>query len=214
MLIAKRPVCGLTLIELMVTLVILALLAFSVGPSVSAWMRNTQVRNTASSMLAGLSKARNEAMRRNTQIRFSLVSLTNPTTMDTSCALSDTAVSWVVSVKDPSTHCDYTPATVAADADDPQIVETFAGGVGGQNVVVAAKIANGSATANTITFNAFGRIVDAAPIGFINVSNSTAGGDYRRLRIEMLDTGGTIRLCDLGVTTLTDPRICATRAIP
>jgi type IV fimbrial biogenesis protein FimT len=204
---------GMTMIELAVTMTILALLLVGAGPSISTWMRNTQVRNTASSMLAGLNRARNEAMRRNVPIRFSLVSLTDSAVMDSSCALADTGVSWVVSVRNPASNCQYTPATVAADANDPIIVETNAGGVGGKNVVVAAKIADGSAAANTVTFNPFGRIADAAPIGFINVNNSTAGNDFRRLRIE-LSTGGTVRMCDLGVAAATDPRFCPTRAIP
>lgn len=204
---------GMTMIELAVTMTILALLLVGAGPSVSTWMRNTQVRNTTSSMVAGLNRARNEAMRRNVPMRFSLVSLTDSAVMGSSCALSDTGVSWVVSVRNPASNCQYAPATVAADANDPMIVETNAGGVGGKNVVVAAKIADGSAAANTVTFNSFGRIADAAPIGFINVNNSTAGNDFRRLRIE-LGMGGTVRMCDLGVTAATDPRFCPTRAIP
>ena len=203
----------MTLIELAVTMVILAMLLVAAGPTVSAWMRNTQVRNTASSMLAGLQRARNEAMRRNVPIRFSTVSLADSAVMDASCALSDAGVSWVVSVRNPSANCQRVPATVAADANDPMIVETHAGGVGGRNVVVAAKIADGSAAANTVTFNSFGRVADAAPIGFINVSNNTAGGDFRNLRIE-IGVGGTVRMCDLGVTAATDPRFCPTRTIP
>jgi type IV fimbrial biogenesis protein FimT len=209
----RRRMRGMTLIELAVTMTILALLLVGAGPSVGVWMRNTQIRNTASSMLAGLSRARNEAMRRNAPIRFSLVSLADSAVMGSSCALSGGGVSWVVSVRDPSSNCHYAPATIAADANDPMIVESTAGGVGGKNVVVAAKVADGSAAANTVTFNAFGRIEDAAPIGFINVSNTTAGGDYRNLRIE-IGNGGTVRMCDLGVTSATDPRYCPTRLIP
>ena len=209
----ERQDRGMTMIELAVTITILALLLVGAGPSISTWMRNTQVRNTASSILAGLNRARNEAMRRNTPLRFSIVSLADSAVMGSSCALSATGVSWVVSVRDPSSNCQYAPATVAADANDPVIVETNAGGVGGKNIAVAAKIADGSAAADTVTFNSFGRVAEAAPIGFINVTDSTGGGDYRRLRIE-IGNGGTVRMCDLGVTTSTDPRYCPTRSIP
>jgi type IV fimbrial biogenesis protein FimT len=217
-----RRMRGMTMIELAVTMVILALLLVGAGPSIGAWMRNTQVRNTASSMLAGLSQARNEAMRRNAPIRFSLVTQADSAVMSSSCALSGAGVSWVVSMRDPSSNCHYAPVTVAdsaayaaavADANDPIIIAANAGGVGGKNVVVAAKLADGSAAADTVTFNAFGRVADAAPIGFINVSNNVAGGDYRRMRIEIA-AGGTIRMCDLGVTATTDPRYCPTRAMP
>ena len=213
---------GVTLIELMVTLVILAMLALGVGPSITAWRKNTQVRNTASSLMAGLTRARNEAMRRNTQVRFSLVSLTNSSLMDSSCALSDTGVSWVVSIKDPVSHCDYAPVTLTddaayaaavADANNPFIVESQAGGQGGNASTVAGKTADGSATANTVTFNGFGRIVDTAPIGIVNIDQATAG-DYRKLRVELNNSGGTIRMCDRDMAVTTDPRYCQTRAIP
>ncbi|MDH4062736.1 MAG: GspH/FimT family pseudopilin [Aquincola sp.] len=204
---------GVTLIELAVTLTVLGLLLMAVMPSVGVWIRNTQVRNTASSMLAGMQLARNEAIRRNAAVRFSLVSLANSTVMDSSCALASSGVSWVVSVRDPAGNCQYTPAMVAADATDPMIVQTNAGGVGGTNVVVEGKLADGSAGASSVTFNGFGRVEGASPIGFINVRNETTGNDYRNLRIE-LAPGGSVRMCDLAVTATTDPRYCPTRGTP
>lgn len=213
MLSARRAARGFTLIELAVAMTVMALLLFAVMPSVGAWMRNTQVRNTASSILAGLQTARNEAIRRNAAIRFSLVSLADSAVMNNSCALSGAAVSWVVSVRSPVGNCQYAPSTIAADANDPMIVDANAGGVGGKNVVVAAKLGDGSAAADTIVFNGFGRVDNAAPIGFINVENSVAGGDFRRFRIEVAP-GGSIRMCDLAVTVATDSRYCPTRGTP
>ena len=206
---------GMTIIELAVTVTILALLLVGAGPSVSAWMRNTQVRNTASSMLAGLQRARNEAMRRNTPIRFSIVSLADATVMNNTCALSDAGVSWVISVRDPTANCQYVPALVATDANDPMIVEANAGGAGARSVVIAAKLGDGSGAANSVTFDSFGRIVTGAgSIGFINVSDSTGGTDARRLRVEFTNAGGSIRMCDLAVIPATDPRHCQTYLTP
>jgi type IV fimbrial biogenesis protein FimT len=211
---SKRAARGVTLIELAVTLVILGLLLMAAMPTMGAWMRNTQVRNTASSMMAGLAQARNEAIRRNAPIRFSLVSLADSAVLSDSCALSAGGVSWVVSVRDPAGHCSYAPsndpATDAADANNPLIVEANAGGVGGRNVVVAARLADASAAAGAVTFNGFGRIADAAPIRVIDVNNEALGNDFRRLRIEIA-AGGAVRLCDMSVTDTTDPRNCATR---
>lgn len=205
----NRSVRGVTLIELAVTLTVLALLLFAVLPSVGTWIRNTQVRNTASSILAGLQTARNEAIRRNAAIRFSLVSLADTRTMSSTCALSNTGVSWVISVRDPSGNCQRTPASVAADASDPMIVETHAGGVGGQNVVVCANVADGSATADTVIFNGIGRVQNAGPIGFIDVNNETLGNDYRRYRIEV-SPGGAVRMCDPTLNAPADNRYCQT----
>jgi type IV fimbrial biogenesis protein FimT len=128
MLTSRRRARGFTLVELAVALTVLALLMFAVLPSVGVWLRNTQVRNTASSIYSGLQVARNEAIRRNVAVRFSLVSLTDSAVMNNTCALSSTGVSWVVSVRDPTSQCQYAPANVAADANDPMIVDKNAGG--------------------------------------------------------------------------------------
>lgn len=205
----------MTLIEVAVVLVILGLLLMAALPTAGAWIRNTQVRNTASSMLAGLAQARNEAIRRNTPIRFSLVSLTDSAVMNDTCAVSRNGVSWVVSARNPAGHCSVTPSTDpttdAADANNPLIVEKNAGGVGGRNVVTGTKLDDGSAGGGVITFNGFGRVSDASPVRVIDVNNETLGNDYRKLRIEIAP-GGAVRLCDMGVSDATDPRKCATQA--
>ena len=211
MLTGRRRARGVTLIELAVALTVLALLMFAVLPSVGVWMRNTQVRNTASSIYSGLQVARNEAIRRNVAVRFSLVSLTDSAVMNNTCALSSTGVSWVVSVRDPTSQCQYTPSNVAADANDPMIVDKNAGGQGGRNVVTCSNVADGSASANTVVFNGFGRVDNATPIGFIDVTNETLSNDYRRFRIEV-SAGGALRMCDLAVTSTTDARYCPSRA--
>jgi type IV fimbrial biogenesis protein FimT len=113
-MLSRSPKCatrGMTLIELAVVLVIIGLLLMAAMPTMSAWMRNTQVRNTASSMLAGLAQARNEAIRRNVPIRFSLVSLTDSAVMNDTCNVAANGVSWVVSARDPSGHCIEDPVT-------------------------------------------------------------------------------------------------------
>jgi type IV fimbrial biogenesis protein FimT len=210
MLSDRKAARGVTIIELAVALTIVALLLFAVMPSVGTWIRNTQVRNTASAIAAGLQQARNEAIRRNAAIRFSLVSLPDTRTMSSGCALSNTGVSWVVSVLDPTGNCQYTPSNVAADASDPMIVETHAGGVGGQNVRVCANLADGSAAADSVIFNGLGRVQNAGSIGIVDINNETLGNDYRRYRIEIAP-GGSVRMCDMAVTSTTDSRYCPTR---
>lgn len=72
---ARRAQRGFNIIELMVTVAIIALL-FSYGmPTFSTWMQNSQLRASAESIMAGLQHARSEAVRLNdTQgVRFSLI---------------------------------------------------------------------------------------------------------------------------------------------
>ena len=193
---------GVTLIELVVVFVVLGLLVLAAAPSIGAWIGNTNVRNTAQSIYAGLNRARAEAVRSNRSVRFSLVSTTDTAVLDNSCALSAAGASWVVSVNDPSGACAAAPSETAA----PMIADKAAGGAGARRVVVTAKSATNVA-ANTITFNAFGRVADAASIAQIDVDNEVAGGDYRKLRI-VVGTGGVIRMCDVKVTDANDPRKC------
>lgn len=194
---------GVTLIELAVTFIVLGLLVVAAGPSISTWISNTNVRNTATSIHAGLNRARAEAVRLNRSVRFSLVSVTDPAVLDNSCALSATGVSWVASVNDPVGACATAPSETVA----PLIIDKAAGGAGGRRVTVAALQSDGVTAANTVTFNPFGRVVEATAISRIDVDNEALGGDFRRLRI-LVGAGGTVRMCDVGVTNSNDPRKC------
>lgn len=194
---------GVTLIELAVTFIVLGLLVVAAAPSISTWISNTNVRNTATSISAGLNRARAEAVRLNRPVRFSLVSVTDPAVLDNSCKRSATGVSWVASIDDPEDKC----ATAADGTTAPMIIDKAAGGPGGRRVSVAALQSDGVTAANTVTFNPFGRVVDATAISRIDIDNETTGGDYRALRI-LVGTGGTVRMCDIKVTDNNDPRKC------
>ncbi len=194
---------GVTLIELAVTFIVLGLLVVAAGPSIGTWISNTNVRNTATSIYAGLNRARAEAVRLNRSVRFSLVSVTDPAILDNSCALAATGVSWVASINDPAGAC----ATAPSETAGPMIIDKAAGGPGGRRVSVAALQADLATAANTVTFNAFGRVTDATAISRIDIDNETAGGDFRALRI-LIGTGGTVRMCDVKVTDNNDPRKC------
>jgi type IV fimbrial biogenesis protein FimT len=203
MLNSRKLQRGVTLIELVVVFVVLGLLIVAAAPSIGTWIGNTNVRNAAQSIYAGLNRARAEAVRLNRPVRFSLVSVTDPAVLDNSCALSATGVSWVVSVDDPTAQCAVAPSETVA----PMTIEKAAGGAGGRRVALAALQADGATAASSITFNAFGRVTDATAISRIDIDNEVAGSDYRALRI-LVGSGGTVRMCDIKVTDSNDPRKC------
>lgn len=193
---------GMTLIELMVTLAIAAVLMFTVVPDIASWLRNIQIRNAAESIQTGLQRARNEAVRRNAPVQFSLVALGTPTTMDNSCALSAVAGSWVVSLRNPAGKC----GMAASDTVDPMLIDAHPIADGGRSTAITATQADGTA-ASSIVFDAFGRATSAGSIVRIDVSHATATTGVRPLSIR-LTTGGSVRMCDPNVSSTTDPRHC------
>ena len=198
-----RSAQGLTLIELMVTISLLVMLTHALEPSISTWMANTQIRSVASSVQAGLQRARNEAVRRNEPVRFTLVALDDSAVMDNSCAPVASGASWVVSLDDPTGQCGST----ISDTGSPRIIERRAGGVGRKSAAIRSLAASGADSNGVVVFNGFGRVVGNAGIAQIDVDNITSGSDYRALRI-VVGSGGTTSLCEPKVTSADDPRHC------
>lgn len=203
---ALRRSAGFSLIELMVTVTILGFLLVATLPSIGAWLRNTEIRNAAESISNGLAKARNEAVRRNQTVLFSLVTPQggNPGVLDASCALSATSASWVVSLASPAGACQQ----AVSDTTSPMILAKYAQGDGARNVAIAVRAADcTTAAADTqVSFNGFGRVNHASPLRCIHISHTQAGTS-RPLRI-VIGTGGNARMCDPAVTDNNDPRRC------
>jgi type IV fimbrial biogenesis protein FimT len=184
---------GVTLIELMITLAIIAIALVLAVPAYSEWIQNTQIRSATESMLVGIKLARAEALKRNAPVRFELMDST-----DSGCAPSNADANWVVSVDPAEGKCDVTDPSVS-----PFITQVKAKGAGMANATI-------SATVTSIVFDALGRI--AADFS-INITNSAGGacvkdgGKMRCLRI-LVTAGGQARMCDPAVTDATDPRSC------
>ena len=72
MLNARPPLAGVTLIELMVAIAVLAILLAVGLPAYREWIQNTQLRTAAESVLNGLQLARAEAVKRNSPVTFAV----------------------------------------------------------------------------------------------------------------------------------------------
>ena len=187
---------GFTLVELLVSITLMALLMLLAAPSVGAWIQNGQIRTAADTVVNGLQIARSEAVRRNTLARFQLM-----TTAADGCALSNAGPSWVVSLDVATSNCGSAPSDTVA----PRIVQRRDGNEGTSNAVIASD-------ASSITFNSLGRMTAPAAAVTINVSfaNGTcaaAGGELRCLRIAVTPAG-QVRMCDPAVTSTGDNRRC------
>lgn len=192
---------GMTLVELLVTLTVLGFVMLAGLPSLGQWMRNAQIRTVAESLQNGLTKARNEAVRRNTRVLFSLVSAAN----SSNCALSGTSGSWIVSLQTPEGHCDV----AVSETSTPMILERWAQSEGSSNVTVQALDATcaSNSTTSQVLFDGFGRLNTATtPVRCLLIDHSSGSGN-RTLRITV-SAAGAVRMCDPAVTDSNDPRRC------
>lgn len=67
---------GFSLVEIVVTFGVLAVLLGVGLPSFLHWMQNTQIRAAAEALTAGLQVAKNEAVRRNVRVQLQMVNIT------------------------------------------------------------------------------------------------------------------------------------------
>ncbi|MDM0075147.1 prepilin-type N-terminal cleavage/methylation domain-containing protein [Variovorax sp. J2P1-59] len=195
-----RPrLAGFTLIEMLVTIVLMSILIALAMPSMSAWMRNARMRTVSDSLQNGLRLAQSEATRRSRQVVFSL-------TNDKPTAVGHTAVedgrNWAINtvpaMTDAGETSEFVEAGIMADAS------------------TGIQIDGPSA----ICFSSIGRMVPnsapgvtgatcALPTGTppvqafdITVTGAVAGVD-RRLRV-LVALGGQVRLCDPDKTLSND----------
>ena len=196
---------GVTLIELMVTLAILAFLLLMAGPSFSEWMRNSKLRSAAESILSGIQLAKSEAVSRNTRVRFQLTS-----SLDNTCALSAVSANWVVNT-DPTVNAAGLCGTAPSDTVAPLILQKHEATNTPVGMEVAATTDGIPPVAITdIVFNGLGRPTPAANV-VINLRNPTAGectpnGPVTCLRI-IVSAAGQVRMCNPRFA-LPDPQGC------
>jgi len=186
---------GFSLIELMIAITIVVLLILMALPSYSQWLTNTRIRNAAESIHNGLQFARNEAVQRNTTVRFEL-----------GASGADWAVCLLPSGK-----------TSCADAGVPAPLQSFNAAGGAGAVVIGTQTdtqyANGkfdialTSGAGGVTFNALGRPVGYSVASFVRVDASSAQSGTRRL-VTTIAIGGRIRMCDPALTHDVSPQGC------
>lgn len=214
-LITKHKLKGMSLVEIMIAVAIMAIMFAAAAPSFSDWIQNTKIRNAAEAIQNGLSLAKSEAVHRNTVTQF------------VSCGGS----SWDVI----AANSTATSANVCATTASPtgwERVQTRSSQEGSNNALV-------DTAQPTIGFNGMGRQTSTSdfanavttanpPVAVdINVSATLAGaacfcpartcgypvaityantGTLRCLRIKVA-SGGQIRMCDPALPTGT-PQGC------
>lgn len=191
MLKARAPQRGFNLIEVMITLTVLAVLITLGAPGFAEWIQAQRLRTSAEAITNGMQVARGEAIRQNLAVSLGLEP---PTTAWTVC-----------------------PATVSpCDSTTPagSFIQTKSAQEGSGSTNLSATPAG----AIRVTFSALGNVIDN-PDGTPRLTQvdvtppdpsecSAAGGSKRCLRV-VISPAGSIRMCDPTPTIVApDPRVC------
>ena len=198
---------GVSLIEIVIGLAIVAIgIAWAI-PNYSVWMQNTQIRNTAESIVAGLQLARSEAISRDRVVEFVLTNsspISANEDVDIATLGSSTGKNWVA----------RTLLSSVAGAENYTFITGQSGSNGASSTTVQATDAALALNLYAVTFNGLGRTLlinaDAsAPIAKLCVKSSrlSVANGARILEIDVA-TAGHVKMCDPTVTDVTDTRRC------
>jgi type IV fimbrial biogenesis protein FimT len=186
---------GMTLVEILVAIAIVAMVLALAGPSARTWIQNTQIRSGAESILGGIKQARFEAIKRNTTVAFELTDA------------SSTA--WRVCFYDVlNAECDTTKADIATGAAEGSQAARV--GVETAFSSYATPIDAGSNVPSLVAFDSFGRVAPSSPtnIARLEVRNPLLdAADERRLDISVGITGQVV-MCDPQLSKATNPQGC------
>jgi type IV fimbrial biogenesis protein FimT len=180
----RAAALGFTLVELMVTIALVALLLGLAGPAFSLWMRNAQVRTVADALQNGTRLAQAEAVRRNRQMVFFLTNATGCTTAITPAA---NGAFWSIRT---------VPLVAGETAEVVQcgnLADRAAGvAISGPKLICFNSM--GRQTANADPGFGTGDPCTLDPSGVSQYDLSVTGSD-RPLRV-LVALGGQVRMCD------------------
>lgn len=192
---------GVTLLELMVAMTIMAILLTIAMPSFSTYLANTQLRAVADNLHAGLQGARMEAIKGNRNTAFLVFdSDNNWVTYDTSATIVTGNVCGSTST--PASNqiqrscSENKGATLNPDPTATVVKVSFDS---------QGRASTGSWTTNGCTNNSSGNSV---PSGYSAGLLITVPSATNQLCI-LVGAGGQTRLCDPNNNTLHDPRNCS-----
>lgn len=194
---------GVTLLELMIGIAIVSILLAVGMPMFGTWSQNMQVRTAGDSIQNGLQIARNEAVRRNTNVRFDLTDASGKVAW-TVCVVAGGACGEVVQQRGASeggSNARVGTSTVAPPSPVPTTQYATA-------LTAGAGISSDGQTG--VTFNGLGAIpvanigTDLTRIDIINAASAAA----RRL-VVIIGTGGLIRMCDPALALASNPQGCS-----
>lgn len=179
----------------MIAMAIIGFLLIRAVPSFTSFIQNSKLRGAAENCLAGLQRARAEALQKNERIEFLLTNDAPVAANVATFTLSSTGQNWAIR---------------NADIARNEFIEGHAGTEGSGRAANPSVSINGNGVPS-IVFTGLGR-TELAANSTIQFSNPAGGacaptGSMRCLNI-LISVGGQIRLCDPAATATGDTRGC------
>lgn len=182
---------GVSLVELLIGISVLAILVMTAVPSFTGWLQNLQIRNSAHFILSGLQQTRAQAVQRNLNTELVLLAQgVTPTAASVGNAGSVNGKNWLI--RNFQANGVYT----AADFIAGQVGEA-----GSKNAFVNAGQA-------TFVFNPLGRLLNPPATNInINVTSVVNYSNRRPMRV-VVSTTGQVAMCDPNGSDASNPQFC------
>jgi type IV fimbrial biogenesis protein FimT len=202
-LITKDNLKGMSLVEILIAVAIVAILFAAAAPDFSSWMQNTKIRNAAEAMQNGLNLAKSEAVHRNAVAQFvscggsSWDVIASSSVANTNVCASGTA----------TTGWSRVQARPAQNGSDNAVVNTAQSTIGFNGMgrqTSTTDIASATATPAppvAVDFNVSTSLAGAAcfcpagTCGYPSGITYSSTGKLRCLRVSV-SSGGQVRMCD------------------
>lgn len=177
---------GITMMEVMVTVAIIAIMMAVGAPTLARWMQNNQIKTSAQNVLNGLQLARGEAVRRNARVQFTLTDKAGTTGWSVGCLTVTATCEANIQIGS------------ATDGGETVRLGASTATLTGADYTTPIKAGSGMTGAASVTFTAFGQADPTTNnITRIDVTSAT-DASARRLVIRIPD-GGSPLLCDPGL---------------
>lgn len=188
---------GITMVEVIMSVAVIAVVLAIGIPNFSTWLQNTQIRTTAESVLTGLQLARAEAVRQNVRTRFQFATPAGAACSSMGC--------WTVTTDSLTAQGTFPAANQ---------VQTSSAAASGQNARLGVSSATPAAsnccasaiTAGTgmssnplpgVVFSAFGQVASDSSVTNVTRIDITNSSDANAKRLVILiSSSGTARMCD------------------
>jgi len=202
-----KSAAGFTMIEMIITMTIFAILVAVGIPTMRTWVNNTRVRAVTDSLQNGLRLAQAESLRRSRQVVFALTNSTTPTAIPLPAVANGTgwAIWTIPSMTDGTETPTFIQSGVLASITSNVTITAPAAAVCFNSV--GRLVANSSANLTAVT-GAGGNCTQPTGAPAVFTYGINAGGADRRLQVT-LGLGGQVHMCDPSLTrSATNPEGC------